>query len=79
MSIIYLTNLLLIGLKYSHLFCIFFIVFFIGQVVILLKTVANLIIYLDKGEGDTGVLTLPLITSILDILAIMFLLMIFLL
>lgn len=76
MSLMYLGASVLIGLKYSYLFCILFTVFFIAQVIILLKTVAKLIIYLDKGEGDTGVLTLPLITSISDILGIMFLLVV---
>lgn len=74
MSIIYLVTSVMIGFEYSYLFCVLFTTFFICQVVILLKTVAGLIIHLDKGEGDTGVLTLPLITSVSDILAIMFLL-----
>lgn len=76
MSTIYLSISMFIGLGYSYLFCVFFTVFFVVQVIVLLKTVGSLIVYLDKGEGDTGVLTLPLITCISDILAIMSLLLI---
>ncbi|KHN69888.1 hypothetical protein M896_040830 [Ordospora colligata OC4] len=74
MSAIYLAASSIMGLNYPYCFYILFTLFFIVQVTILLKAVTFLIEYLDKYEDDTGVLALPLITSISDVLATIFLL-----
>lgn len=74
MAVGYLAASALMGLQYSFEFCVLFTMLFVAQVMILLKGVSVLIEHLDKGEEDSGVLALPLITSISDILATAFLL-----
>lgn len=77
MSIAYLIIAPITGISYNLPFCILFTMFFILQVIILLKIVERLLMYLAKFEGvDNGVYSLPLITSISDLIGTIFLLII---
>ncbi|AFN82803.1 hypothetical protein EROM_040340 [Encephalitozoon romaleae SJ-2008] len=76
MSLTYLVIAILMGLQYSHEFCILFMIFFVFHVTILLRGISILVEYLDKKEEDTGVMALPLIASISDVLSAGFLLVI---
>lgn len=76
MSLAYLVIAILMGLQYSREFCILFMIFFVSHVAILLRGISILVEYLDKKEEDTGVMALPLIASISDVLSTGFLLVI---
>ncbi|ADM11323.1 uncharacterized protein Eint_040320 [Encephalitozoon intestinalis ATCC 50506] len=73
MSLCYLGMAALMGILYSREFCVLFIISFVFQVTILLSGISLLVEYLDKKEEDTGVLALPLISSISDLLSTGFL------
>lgn len=72
----YIIITLFIEAKKSILFYFLFIILFVVQVIILLMMIESLAKFLQNLDGDVGIVSLPIITALGDVISTVFLILV---
>lgn len=76
MIVFYLILTLFLEFRKSIIFYFLFVILFVLQVIILLRMIEYLAKYLQDLDGDVGVISLPVITAVGDVISTAFLIII---